>query len=233
MILNLADAFETLTTPLLADACVRLRLPVRAAPPGIRPLTPSQRLAGPVFPCGHYGSVDIFLEALTLAAAGSVLVIDNEGRLDEGCIGDLIALEAREAGMAGMVIWGAHRDTAELLGLDFPIFSYGACAVGPQRLDPQPASAFEQAHFGPHTISQQDMVFADCDGVLFIAAEHLPAVLQLAAEIRDKERHEATLMQQGISLRQQLAFGQYLEERASNPAYTFRQHINRLGGAVE
>ena len=37
----------------------------------------------------HHGSVDIFLEALERRQAGDVLVIDNGGRTDEGCVGDL------------------------------------------------------------------------------------------------------------------------------------------------
>jgi regulator of RNase E activity RraA len=41
-----------------------------------------------------------------------VLVVDNGGRLDEACAGDLVALEAQAAGLEGLVIWGLHRDTA-------------------------------------------------------------------------------------------------------------------------
>jgi 4-hydroxy-4-methyl-2-oxoglutarate aldolase len=39
-------------------------------------------MAGRVLPTRHY-SVDIFLEALTDADAGDVLVVDNGGRTDE------------------------------------------------------------------------------------------------------------------------------------------------------
>ena len=44
-----------------------------------------------------------------MAAPGDVLVVDNGGRLDEACVGDLVALEAQAAGVEGMVIWGLHR----------------------------------------------------------------------------------------------------------------------------
>jgi regulator of RNase E activity RraA len=43
------------------------------------------------------------------AQPGEVLVIDNGGRLDEGCIGDLTALEAENCGLTGIIVWGAHR----------------------------------------------------------------------------------------------------------------------------
>ena len=98
------QCFAELSTPLIADACVRLELPLRMAPVGIRPLIPGMCVAGRAAPARHYGSVDVFLEACGQARAGNILVIDNGGRTDEGCIGDLTALEARAAGLAAMVI---------------------------------------------------------------------------------------------------------------------------------
>jgi 4-hydroxy-4-methyl-2-oxoglutarate aldolase len=83
------EAFADLSTPLVADACVRCGVALRAADPGIGPVVTGQRVAGPVLPVRHYGSVDVFLEAFGRAEAGDVLVIDNGGRLDEACVGDL------------------------------------------------------------------------------------------------------------------------------------------------
>lgn len=99
--------FAELSTPLVADACVRLGVPLRTAPPGIGAVVPGHRIAGRALPTRHYGSVDVFLEAFTDARPGDVLVIDNGGRQDEACVGDLLCLEAQAAGLAGAVIWGA------------------------------------------------------------------------------------------------------------------------------
>ncbi len=85
---DIRGAFADLSTPQIADACLRLKLPLRAAPEGVRALDPAQRIAGTVIPCRHYGSVDVFLEAMESAQKGDVLVIDNQGRTDEGCIGN-------------------------------------------------------------------------------------------------------------------------------------------------
>jgi regulator of RNase E activity RraA len=61
-----------------------------------------------------------------MASPGKVLVVDNTGRRDEACIGDLIALETKMAGLAAIVIWGLHRDTPEILQIGLPVFSLGA-----------------------------------------------------------------------------------------------------------
>jgi regulator of RNase E activity RraA len=94
---SLSRAFAELSTPLIADTALRLKIPLRISPPGIRPVTPNQCLSGPALPVRHFGSVDVFLEVMQGARRSEVLVIDNGGGLDEGCIGDLTALEAKTA----------------------------------------------------------------------------------------------------------------------------------------
>ena len=229
----LSSAFAELSTPLIADASLRLKIPLRISPPGIRPATLNQRLAGPVLPVRHFGSVDVFLEAMEGAQPSQVLVIDNGGRLDEGCIGDLTALEAENCGLAGIVVWGVHRDTPELRRIGLPIFSYGACPCGPQRLDPRDPSALRSARFGNFLVEPGDVVLADDDGCLFVAAERIDELLSVAREIWQRERHQAEAIKSGHSLREQLAFARYLEKRAADPSYTFREHLRKISGAIE
>ena len=123
---ELRKRFATLTTAHLADACIRARLPVRCAPAAMHAVIPGSRLAGRAVPARHVGSVDIFLEAFEGARPGDVLVVDNRGRTDEACVGDLVALEALDAGLDGIVIWGLHRDTADIREIGLPVFSLGA-----------------------------------------------------------------------------------------------------------
>ncbi|OGO35787.1 MAG: dimethylmenaquinone methyltransferase [Chloroflexi bacterium RBG_16_57_11] len=230
---DLFAAFQNLSTPLLADACLRLKIPLRLAPPGIRPLLPGFRLGGRVLPVQHYGSVDIFLEAMEKAGPGDVLVINNGGRLDEGCIGDLTVLEAQASGLAGIAVWGVHRDTAELERIGFPVFSYGAYPAGPRRLDPADENALAAARFGDLLVGKEDVVFGDQDGVLFATRKDVIKLLETARVIFQKERDQAQAIRAGKTLREQLRFSEYLRLRSEDPAYTFRKHLRRLGGAIE
>lgn len=222
-----------LTSAHLADACLRLGVPVRCAPPSVRPMAPGARIAGRALPARHAGSVDVFFEAFGHAAPGDVLVVDNGGRDDEACVGDLAVLEARAAGVAGVVIWGLHRDTADLLAIGLPVFSTGSLPTGPQRLDERHPEALTSAAVGEWTIDRGDLVVGDDDGVLFLPADAAGDLVARAEAIRDTERHQAERIRGGTTLRSQLRFDGYLAQREQDPSLTFRAHLRALGGAIE
>ena len=69
--------FAGLSTPLVADACIRRKVPLRVAPPGIGAVIPGPQIAGRALPARHYGSVDVFLEAFSSAGYGDVLVVGD------------------------------------------------------------------------------------------------------------------------------------------------------------
>lgn len=224
----------TLSTAHVVDACVRLKIPYRIAPVGIRPVVPiSAMISAPVVPVRHYGSVDIFLEVIETHPSTGILVIDNEGRTDEACIGDLAVLEVKNAGFQGIVVWGLHRDTKELIDLELPVFSYGSYPAGPCRLDAREPDALVSARFADFTVTAEDTAFLDQDGVVFIETQFVDAVLAVANTIRDTEREQVKLALQGTSLRDQFQFAAYLKQRESNKDYTFRQHLTSIAKAIE
>jgi hypothetical protein len=55
----------------------------------------------------------------------------------------------------------------------------------------------------------------------------------VAQEIWQRERHQADAIKSGRSLREQLEFARYLEKRATDPSYTFREHLRQISGAME
>ncbi len=231
--LEIRRRFDGLSTANMADACMRADVPVRCSHLAMRPVEPGRRLAGRALPARHAGSVDVFLEAFEHAEAGDVLVVDNGGRTDEACVGDLVVLEAQEAGLTGIVIWGLHRDTTDIEAIGLPVFSLGSCPTGPIRPGPRSADALTRAHVEDWAVTSDDLIFADADGVIAVPAARAEEVLTIALAIRNTEAGQADLIKAGVSLRTQVRFAAYLARREQNPALTFRDHLRTVGGAIE
>lgn len=221
------------TTPFIADACVQLSLPVRVGPFGLRPNIAGSKACGAARPARHAGSTDVFLEAIAAARKGDMLVIDNGGRHDEGCIGDLVVGEAFMSGISGTVCWGTHRDTAAILAFGAKVWSLGTCPNGPVELRKRVPTALEAANLGHVTVTLDDYVFADDDGVVVVAGADLERVVATARDIADREGAQALRLMKGELLRQQLDLDKYVEKRNLYPDHTFREHLKSFGGAIE
>src|SRR6478672_11182281 len=229
---NLLEGFDW-TTPFIADACVQLSLPVRIAPYGLKPNIAGAKAAGPACPSRHAGSTDVFLEAIAAAKKGDVLVIDNGGRTDEGCIGDLVVGEAFMSGLAATVCWGTHRDTGAILAFGAKVWSLGTCPNGPLELRRRSATALTAANIGAATVTLEDYVFADDDGVVVVASVDLPRIVEAARDIAAREGAQAARLLRGDLLRMQLDLATYLARRDADPNHTFRDHLKSFGGAIE
>lgn len=221
-----------LPTAAVADAAVRLGLPVHAAPASIRPLVPGILISGQAMPVTHLGSVDVILETIDDSPAGAVVVVDNGGRMDEACIGDLIALEAKLAGMSALVIWGLHRDTAQLRQIGLPVFSLGAYPYGPRRVPPA-GRRMPTAFLDGAAVTEADHIVADDDGVLVVGPERRGELFELAADIFATETAQADRMRAGTDLRTQLNFTEYRRKQEADPSMTLRQHLQDTGNAIE
>jgi regulator of RNase E activity RraA len=177
--------------------------------------------------------VDVFLEAIAAAHQGDVLVIDNGGRHDEGCIGDLVVGEAFMSGLAGIVCWGTHRDTAAIQAIGARVWSLGTCPNGPLELRRRSETALAAATLGAVTVTPDDYVFADDDGVVVVANADLSRVIETAKDIATREGAQAARLLKGELLRSQFDLGAFVTKRRSDPSYTFRDHLKTFGGAIE
>ena len=219
-------------TAAVADAALRLGVEARLAPVALRSILPTVPIAGPARPVTHLGSVDVLLETIDDAPSGAIMVVDNGGRLDEACVGDLMVLEAERAGLAGMVVWGLHRDTRQLREIGLPVFSLGACPYGPRRVPPA-GRRMATAVLDGVVVTEDDHVFADDDGVLVVASADVDAVVATALEIQRVETAQAERMRDGESLRAQLDFAGYRRRQADDPELTLRRYLTERGGAIE
>ena len=219
-------------TAALADAAVRLGIPIGTAPVSLIPLLPGTAFAGPAAPVTHLGSVDVLLETIDDAPDGAVLVVDNGGRDDEACVGDLMLLEAQQAGMRGAVIWGRHRDTAQLREIGLPLFSRGPHPFGPRRVPPA-GRAMRSAYLDGVAVTSGHWIVADDDGVLVIGPVRLGELAETAAHILSVEGRQSERMRSGTSLRDQLDFAEYRRRQAEDADLTLRRYLAETGGAIE
>jgi len=224
---------ENLSTPLITDACIRNSIPLRLAPFGIHPILPGWKIAGAAIGVKHFGSVDVFIETIHSAKSGDILIIDNGGRTDEGCIGDLTVLEALNAKMRGVVLWGIHRDTSEIKKINLPVFSFGAYPLGPVRKVSEIDDEDKIVRFGDEIVTNDDYVFADEDGVTFVHQQYLKTILDTATELSEKERKQADQIKQGKNLYQQFEFDKFLDLKKIDPGHSFRAYLKNIGGAIE
>jgi regulator of ribonuclease activity A len=104
---------------------------------------------------------------LSQPGAGGVLVIDGAGSLHTALVGDLIAELARSNGWAGLVVHGAVRDAAALLGIDIGIKALG---TNPRKSTKTGAGERDVAvTLGGVTFAPGDLAYSDDDGIVVVS----------------------------------------------------------------
>ena len=229
----LTELFENLQTAQIVDACIKNNIPFHVLRDLNTKTIASGKLSGKVLPVQHFGSVDIFFEVFENAEPGDILVIDNQNRDDEGCIGDLTVIEAQSCGIVGIIVYGRFRDFHDIVQLGFPVLSYGTTPEGPLRLDERTSDAVSTAHLGDFSVTREDYVFADNDGIVFVNGSSLQSILEAALVIKQGETSQISKVMEGVSLRNQFQFKQYLEKRKNDPSFTFRSHLREIGKYIE
>lgn len=156
----------------------------------LRPLAPGMVLAGPALPvrCKPGDNLALHL-AIAAAQPGDVLVVDYGGSLASGPFGEIMALACQMRGIAGLIIDGAVRDSAQIATLGFPVFARGVNIRGTAKLDRGELGG--PVALGGATIAHGDVILGDADAILVLAAKDLPAALA-AAETRTER--EAVMM---------------------------------------
>ena len=130
----------------------------------IAPLAPTMRLAGPALTIDVRPGDNLMIHAaMALARPGDVLVIDGKG--DESCalMGEIMVSQCMALGIAGVVVYGAVRDTEAIRALGFPMYAVGANPNGPSKL--VPGRINWPVSVGGVTVQPGDLVVADGDGV--------------------------------------------------------------------
>jgi RraA family protein len=191
---RLVAEFQKMVTPHLSDSMERLY----AGGPQLRPMYQGPTLAGPAFTVKTAPGDNLLVhKALDIAKPGDVIVVDAGGFPDHAIIGELMATHARQRGIAGLVIWGAIRDSAELGAGSYPVF---ACAVthrGPYKNGPGEINV--PVTMGGMPVNPGDIVVGAADGLIAVPQDVAERVLASAKAILEKETASMKQFQAGTA----------------------------------
>ncbi len=196
----LTDAWNSLSAAAVSDALDRCGIAGQCL--GVRPLSSAFRLLGPAVtvryaPRGEQGgTVGDYIDDVP---AGSVVVLDNGGRLDATVWGDILTEVAHRRGIAGTVIHGVCRDVARSLQLNYPIFSRGAAMrTGKDRVQVEACNV--PVSLGEVRVEPGDLMFGDADGVVAIPRARQGEVLDVALQIEAQESRIRAAVATGVRL---------------------------------
>ncbi len=147
----------------------------------IAPLAPTMRIAGPALTIEVRPGDNLMIHAaMALARPGDVLVIDGKG--DETCalMGEIMVSQCMAIGIAGVIIYGAVRDTEAICALGFPMYAVGANPNGPTKL--VPGRLNWPISVGGAVVHPGDLIVADADGVVVVERSKATSLMPLAKQ---------------------------------------------------
>ena len=159
-------------------------------------IVPGSRAAGPARPvlCGPGDNLMVHA-AIAHAHPGDVLVLTMPDPFPVALIGDLLATQALERGVAALLIDGAVRDAEDLVELGLPVWARWIRVRGAAKDTPGTLDA--PVTVGGQRIAAGDIVVLDGDGAAVVAADRVDAVLEAALDREGRERIKREKLQAG------------------------------------
>ncbi len=158
-----------------------------AMDPAIKPIAFGMRLAGPALTVDCPAGDNLaFHLAIAKASPGDVIVVDYKAHMDVAVTGDIMALAAKERGIAGFVVDGAVRDAEDISDMGFPVFARGLSIRGPSK--DAPGTIGQPVACGGVEVRAGDYIVGDADGLVVISLDRWTETLQNA---RSREKKEA------------------------------------------
>jgi len=123
-----------------------------------------RQFSGPIRTVKCFRDNQLFKQLFSEPGNGAVVVIDGSGSLESALMGDMIAANGLKNGWAGVVIFGAIRDSVAIGSMDFGVKALGVNAAksskdGTGKLDA--TVEFGGVHFEPG-----HWIYCDEDGIL-------------------------------------------------------------------
>lgn len=141
---------------------------------------------GTAFPVETGPSDNLAISAgVACAQPGDVIVAASDAFQRTAVCGDIVAMLAKNAGCAAVVIDGMARDWIGLEGVGLPVFARGITPNSCVRSGPGKAG-FPIVAAGVR-VEAGDLVMGDRDGVVVVPRDDLDRVIAAVAEIRQAE----------------------------------------------
>jgi len=125
-------------------------------------------------------------KALQVAEPGDVVVVSTCGNVTSAVFGELMCHTAVAARLGGIVVDGAIRDVEGIARLGLPAFSRAVCPGGCDKDGPGEINV--PIGCGGTVVSPGDIVVGDRDGVVVVARSNAEEVLDLVAQLMERER---------------------------------------------
>jgi 4-hydroxy-4-methyl-2-oxoglutarate aldolase len=155
-------------------------------PAEIAPIQQGTRIAGSAITVISSPGDNLMVHAaVEVVAEGDVLVVALTEPGLHGMVGDLLATSLRAHGCIALVIDSAVRDSAELREMGFPVWSRAVYSAGTTKATA--GSVNLPIALGEAQINPGDVIVADEDGVVVVAREEAPDVLEAGTARLERE----------------------------------------------
>jgi regulator of RNase E activity RraA len=185
---------KAIPTTILSDAMNRMN----CMEAGIKPIQNKVNMVGTAFTVksmagGNWGTH----KALTMIGANEVLVVDARGHINTSVWGYLQTVAALKRNVAGIIIDGAIRDSAEIKESSLPVFCRGVTPAGPHKGWKDDINT--QIQCGGVVVNPGDFIKGDDDGIVVISKNLIKEVITLANKTLEKEKTWFRKLEEGLN----------------------------------
>ena len=199
----LVEALRGIPVADLHDELSAVDRKVRLLSPALRPIIKGVRIVGPAVTAFNSPGDNLMMHtALYYAQRGDILVFSNGGAPNGSLWGDNASIQARQRGVAGVVVDGPVRDVDGIRKYGVPVW---ASIISPTRpTKAMPGTVNLPISCGGVVVSPGDIIVADSDGVILIPVGEAQRVAEAAKARIARDRAMHLLIERGSTLFQEI-----------------------------
>lgn len=164
--------------------------------PYMRPIFPAARVASSAVTVSCQPGDNLMIHAaIEICQPGDLLVVATTSESTDGMFGELLATSCQANGIVGLVIDAGVRDVADLIAMNFPVWSKAISAQGTVKATP--GSVNIDVVCAGAIVRPGDVVVGDIDGVVVIQRELAAEVAKLGQQRLEKEQKSRERLKAG------------------------------------